>query len=174
MNLIQKRTEQRDSAVSPVVGVMLMLVVTIIIAAVVATFAGGLLTTTEQAPTAVLTATVDTTWSNYGTYNGTSYGGNGTVFVSSLNGDPIDLSKLAVKVYNATTSYTYSPLDQGLVTGTKLESGETLNVVYAVTSNYPGDEFLNDVLTINTGEYVEVVIVYNDQTVLYDKEVTAL
>lgn len=32
----------KDSAVSPVVGVMLMLVVTIVIAALVASFAGGL------------------------------------------------------------------------------------------------------------------------------------
>jgi len=162
MNSIQKRTEKRDSAVSPVVGVMLMLVVTIIIAAVVATFAGGLLTTTEQAPTAVLTATVDTTWTD-------GYG-NGTVFVSSINGDPIDLSKLAVKVYNATTSYTYSPLDLGQASGSKLESGETLNAAYA-TGNF---DYLNGVLTITTGETVEVMVVYDDQTVLYDKEVTAL
>ena len=39
---VMKKTEQKDDAVSPVVGVMLMLVVTIIIAAVVAAFAGGL------------------------------------------------------------------------------------------------------------------------------------
>jgi FlaG/FlaF family flagellin (archaellin) len=41
-----------DSAVSPVVGVMLMLVVTIIIAAVVSAFAGGLGSTQQKAPTA--------------------------------------------------------------------------------------------------------------------------
>ena len=53
MNLRMKQTE-KESAVSPVVGVMLMLVVTIIIAAVVAAFAGGMANTTESVPNAVL------------------------------------------------------------------------------------------------------------------------
>ncbi|HJJ30744.1 MAG TPA: type IV pilin [Methanocorpusculum sp.] len=44
----------KESAVSPVVGVMLMLVVTIIIAAVVAAFASGVVTTTSSTPTATL------------------------------------------------------------------------------------------------------------------------
>jgi len=47
MRAIKKKNE---SAVSPVVGVMLMLVVTIIIAAVVSAFAGGLGTGTSKAP----------------------------------------------------------------------------------------------------------------------------
>ena len=50
-----KRTN--ESAVSPVVGVMLMLVVTIIIAAVVSAFAGGLSTGTTKAPQMTITAT---------------------------------------------------------------------------------------------------------------------
>ena len=49
-----KKTNKED-AVSPVVGVMLMLVVTIVIAAVVAAFATGLGTTTEPAPVSILT-----------------------------------------------------------------------------------------------------------------------
>ena len=48
-----KRTE-KDDAVSPVVGVMLMLVVTIIIAAVVAAFAGGIATETKATPSAII------------------------------------------------------------------------------------------------------------------------
>ena len=44
------RTDRKDAAVSPVVGVMLMLVVTIIIAAVVSAFSGGLSQTTSKAP----------------------------------------------------------------------------------------------------------------------------
>ncbi|MDR0981206.1 MAG: type IV pilin N-terminal domain-containing protein [Methanocalculaceae archaeon] len=43
---------QKDDAVSPVVGVMLMLVVTIIIAAVVSMFASGMMADTPQASTA--------------------------------------------------------------------------------------------------------------------------
>ncbi len=48
-----------NSAVSPVVGVMLMLVVTIIIAAVVSGFAGGLGGGTGKAPQASVDCTVD-------------------------------------------------------------------------------------------------------------------
>ncbi len=44
--------KERDDAVSPVIGVMLMLVVTIIIAAVISGFAGGLVTSQEAAPSA--------------------------------------------------------------------------------------------------------------------------
>lgn len=44
-----------DSAVSPVVGIMLMLVVTIIIAAVVSAFGGGLTEGTSKAPQASIT-----------------------------------------------------------------------------------------------------------------------
>jgi FlaG/FlaF family flagellin (archaellin) len=45
----------KDSAVSPVVGVMLMLVVTIIIAAIVSAFAGGLASTDSKTPQATIT-----------------------------------------------------------------------------------------------------------------------
>ena len=50
---------KEESAVSPVVGVMLMLVVTIIIAAVVSGFAGGLGGGTGKAPQASIDCTVD-------------------------------------------------------------------------------------------------------------------
>lgn len=57
-NVQRRKTEryslflEKENAVSPVVGVMLMLVVTIIIAAVVAAFASGLGTTTTTTPVA--------------------------------------------------------------------------------------------------------------------------
>jgi FlaG/FlaF family flagellin (archaellin) len=53
---MKRRTDmkERDDAVSPVIGVMLMLVVTIIIAAVVSTFAGGIMTSQEPTPSASL------------------------------------------------------------------------------------------------------------------------
>ena len=52
-----KQMIQKDDAVSPVIGVMLMLVVTIIIAAVVSAFAGGLAGDTQKAPQASVVAT---------------------------------------------------------------------------------------------------------------------
>ena len=51
----------KDSAVSPVVGVMLMLVVTIVIAALVAAFAGGLTTSAETTPVITFTADLSVT-----------------------------------------------------------------------------------------------------------------
>ena len=51
---VQKRFEEKDSAVSPVVGVMLMLVVTIVVAAVVAMFAMGTFSDAQPASTVVL------------------------------------------------------------------------------------------------------------------------
>lgn len=47
---MKKECANRDDAVSPVVGVMMMLVVTIIIAAVVSGFAGGLASGEQKAP----------------------------------------------------------------------------------------------------------------------------
>ena len=56
-----RKTQQTESAVSPVVGVMLMLVVTIIIAAVVAAFAGGVAGSQTKTPQA--TFQITTGWS---------------------------------------------------------------------------------------------------------------
>lgn len=96
MNSIQKRTEKKDSAVSPVVGVMLMLVVTIIIAAVVAAFAGGLISTTSVAPKASLETTI--------TLDG-GMSGNNAMTIKHLGGDPIDTGdvKLVTSWTNRTT-----------------------------------------------------------------------
>ncbi len=69
VKIMQKRKcKKSDSAVSPVVGVMLMLVVTIIIAAVVSMFAGGLIGGAESAPS----MTMDVAIMNTGSY-ATSY-----------------------------------------------------------------------------------------------------
>jgi archaeal type IV pilus assembly protein PilA len=48
---------KNESAVSPVVGIMLMLVVTIIIAAIVSAFAGGAVSGTSKAPQAAIQGT---------------------------------------------------------------------------------------------------------------------
>lgn len=49
----QKRSQKKEDAVSPVIGVMLMLVLTIVTAGLVAAFAGGLFTTVEKPTQAV-------------------------------------------------------------------------------------------------------------------------
>jgi len=95
MSQIMKRMK-KDSAVSPVVGVMLMLVVTIIIAAVVAAFAGGLISTTSVAPKASLETTI--------TLDG-GMAGNNAMTIKHLGGDPIDTAdvKLVTSWTNRTT-----------------------------------------------------------------------
>ena len=49
-----KKTELKEDAVSPVIGVMLMIVVTVIIAAIVSGFAGGMSSTQNTAPAAAI------------------------------------------------------------------------------------------------------------------------
>ena len=74
----------RDDAVSPVVGVMLMLVVTIIVAALVSSFAGGLGSTSGTAPVATLAVKM-------------SAGPNDTnVTIEHLGGDPLATKDLKI------------------------------------------------------------------------------
>ena len=62
--------KDKESAVSPVVGVMLMLVVTIIIAAVVSAFAGGLSTGSNKMPQMTITASFSNSTGMAITHNG--------------------------------------------------------------------------------------------------------
>jgi len=75
---------RKESAVSPVVGVLLMLVVTIIIAAIVSGFAGGLAGSEEKAPNFVM----DTKIKNTG-YALTSY-----ILFDVKGGDHLDTADL--------------------------------------------------------------------------------
>ena len=91
---IMKKTEQKDDAVSPVIGVMLMLVVTIIVAAVVATFAGGSVSSTEVPPTAVLDVNIYSAYNVGGTMSKT-YAPEFTI--DHLAGDPINTADIMLK-----------------------------------------------------------------------------
>jgi len=64
-----RREYEKDDAVSPVVGVMLMLVVTVIIAAVVSGFAGSLIGNAEKPPS----LTADVMIKNDGTWGGSYF-----------------------------------------------------------------------------------------------------
>jgi FlaG/FlaF family flagellin (archaellin) len=87
-----------ESAVSPVVGVMLMLVVTIIIAAVVSAFSGGLTSGSKEVPQAVITADV-----KYNADNG--MGGRATRMEFKLiSGDALPTKDLAIITYFTNTS----------------------------------------------------------------------
>ncbi len=78
-----KRSREHDSAVSAVVGVMLMLVVTIIIAAVISAYAGGLGSTKEKAPQVSITARINVT-------------DNKTIYFDHMGGDGFTIDDLII------------------------------------------------------------------------------
>lgn len=76
-----------DSAVSPVIAVMLMLVVTIIIAAVVSGFAGSLISNTQKAPS----ITMDVTIKNSGSFANSFFEGKILSISEPINTSGINL-----------------------------------------------------------------------------------
>ncbi|MGB4236082.1 MAG: type IV pilin N-terminal domain-containing protein [Methanoregulaceae archaeon] len=75
------KTRDWQSAVSPVVGVMLMLTITIILAAVVSAYVGGVGPTKTKPPQVSITGTV---------YN------NGTILFEHMGGDGLNINDLAI------------------------------------------------------------------------------
>lgn len=139
--MLEKKHEQKENAVSPVVGVMLMLVVTVILAAVVAAFAGGIADTETTTPTIVAKTEF---WSPE-TYVGSGYAWGRFVITVETVSEPIQTKdlKLVTKWTNSTgatggnttlasmkntnySTYHYnSPLGFGPgVSGTILTSGQ--------------------------------------------------
>ncbi|MDD1685805.1 type IV pilin N-terminal domain-containing protein [Methanoregula sp.] len=86
--MMTKHYHKQDSAVSPVVGVMLMLVVTIIIAAVVSAFAGGVSGAQTKTPVATITASEFYVGGSYDLTNQTTGFGKGVPAPISDPADP--------------------------------------------------------------------------------------
>jgi len=111
--------QDRTSAVSPVVGVMLMLVVTIIIAAVVSAFAGGLGTEQHKTPQVTLAAksviediqgtTDPDTWTL--TYPAGYTAANGIRF-ENTGGDTFSLNDIDIQLQYEDAKYTIRPTDK--------------------------------------------------------------
>lgn len=110
---------QKDAAVSPVVGVMLMLVVTIIIAAVVSAFAGGM--GSEQHKTPQVTMNVKSAIQSIGgtidpdtaalTYPPGFAAANGLLF-ENTGGDIFSLNDIDIQVQYQDTKMTLRPDDK--------------------------------------------------------------
>ena len=154
---------QKDAAVSPVVGVMLMLVVTIIIAAVVSAFAGGLAGDQHKTPqvnlavTSVIQSiegTIDPT--TYAlTYPSGYYAANGLKFENN-GGDTFSLNDIAIQLQSEDTTYTIQPTDAPNTTATATYPGSILtpgitnggyfqkigNTSLSDTTIAPGDAFM--------------------------------
>ena len=97
--------KERESAVSPVVGVMLMLVVTIIIAATVSAFAGGLVGTADKTPQAAFDVQISTSLKDWSVPPHVEP----IMAITHLGGDPIDTArvKLVTTWTNRTTNEVY-------------------------------------------------------------------
>jgi FlaG/FlaF family flagellin (archaellin) len=94
------RLQKNESAVSPVIGVMLMIVVTIIIAAVVAAFSGGLSSDQKKTPNAVFVVA------------GVSTSGNGTVTFQQTGGDELALNEIIIQLQYNGQAITLSNADK--------------------------------------------------------------
>jgi len=141
-----------DSAVSPVVGVMLMLVVTIIIAAVVSGFAGSMASDQSMAPQATLSCTPviegiedenTTTWWPAEYPNGFK-ANNGLVF-EHKGGDSFGLDQIKVQLQIGNT-YTEISLADSLPTDLNCTKSDVTAYLMEVGSSdgyiTPGDKFM--------------------------------
>ena len=141
---IMKKSNKED-AVSPVIGVMLMLVVTIVIAAVVAAFASGLGGDVESAPAAVLDVELTST---------------PKLTLQHLSGENLLIEKLRVKVQNANGE----TLKEGTFTGSGFFTpGMTISSGLTTGSG-----------TISSGNYVKVLVLYDGKHVIVNKDVMVL
>ena len=143
MKKIQMR-KQKEDAVSPVIGVMLMLVVTIVIAAVVAAFASGLGGDVEAAPAAILDVDV---------YS------DGKVKISSLSGDSLVTKEITVKLQDVTS-------------GNQL--GDTTTLTHSEAYFTPGSTTSVNVgadLSSYKNKHVTVIVLSEGKHVIVNKEV---
>ena len=138
---VMKKSNKED-AVSPVIGVMLMLVVTIVIAAVVAAFASGLGTDMESTPTAVFDVEIGATSNN--------------VKVQHLSGENLLISKMSVKVQYGDKSGDATFSEQGFFTPGMTLSSTTLPTELGIGSA--------------KGKYVTVLIIYDGKHVIFNKD----
>ena len=134
------KKSNKDDAVSPVIGVMLMLVVTIIIAAVVAAFATGLGGDVDMAPTAALDITV---------YN------DGNVKITHLSGEQLVTKDIDVKLQKADgTNIASKGLEEGNYKGAHFAPGTTTTIASgAAADDVKADSYVTVVITAE-GKYV--------------------
>ena len=139
------KKSNKEDAVSPVIGVMLMLVVTIVIAAVVAAFASGLGGDVESAPAAVLDVELSST---------------PKLTLQHLSGENLLIEKLRVKVQNANGE----TLKEGTFTGSGFFTpGMTISSGLTTGSG-----------TFSSGNYVKVLVLYDGKHVIVNKDVMVL
>ena len=140
------KKSNKEDAVSPVIGVMLMLVVTIIIAAVVAAFATGMGSDVDMAPAAALDVIV---------YD------DGNVVLTHVSGERLIPGDIKIKLQDDGDELGSAALDYS---GTYFAPGSTAKV--QVIADGEGD---NDKLKVD--EYVTVVVTAEDKYTVTSKDV---
>jgi archaeal type IV pilus assembly protein PilA len=143
--------QNKDFAVSPVIGVLLMLVVTIIIAAVVSGFAGSIAGDKDKAPQVSLSVDgviqniSDTNTANYVSDYPTGFtAANGLLF-EHKGGDSFALTDVYLQLKSGTTKTTISVSDPLQTTASCLPSTVTAYFMKVGSSDgyiRPGDKFM--------------------------------
>ena len=138
------KKSNKEDAVSPVIGVMLMLVVTIVIAAVVAAFASGLGGDMDSAPSAVFDVELTTT----------------KLTLQHLSGENLLIQDLSVKVQDADGKI----LKEGTFTTTDTQPK---------TTGYftPGMTITSAMTGLTKNSYVKVLVLYDGKHVIVSKDI---
>ncbi len=142
--------QMNETAVSPVVGVMLMLVVTIIIAAVVSAFAGGLASDQSKAPQATLDVTPvvqainDTDTTNYEPDYSAGFTANNGLLFEHKGGDSFSLNSIDIQLQSLDAKITVGN-ERNLATSRVTTSAVTYYLMKVGDSDTfinPGDKFM--------------------------------
>ena len=137
------KKSNKEDAVSPVIGVMLMLVVTIVIAAVVAAFASGLGGDVESAPAAIMDVNLNK---------------DKALTLQHLSGESLIEKSISAKVQNAGGKI----LLEGQFTADGFFSpGETTSITLTPVNSG----------TVSSGDYVKVIILYDGKHVILNKDI---
>ncbi len=116
--------KKKDSAVSPVVGVLLMLTLTLIVAAIVNSYAGGLIETESKAPSATVQA---------------EYHQGGNITIRHISGDPIPVSSVTVMLRPTETMGRTGPQNFVVVDKEYIRNDNGGTWSSGITAMRPGD-----------------------------------
>ncbi|MBN1165500.1 MAG: type IV pilin N-terminal domain-containing protein [Methanospirillaceae archaeon] len=116
--------KKKDSAVSPVVGVLLMLTLTLIVAAIVNSYAGGLVETESKAPSVTIQA---------------EYHQGGDITIRHISGDPIPTSSVTVMIRPTETMGRTGPQNFVVVKKEYIRNDNSGTWSSGITAMRPGD-----------------------------------
>ena len=128
-----------DSAVSPVIGVILMVAITVILAAVIGTFVLGLGSNVQSAPTTQFSVDYQDATSN-----------DGTITVTHDGGDTIPVNALSVNVAGSTVDWA----DASSGADSSVSSGDQATIT---TKDSGATASNGEVTTPDSGDEVRVI-----------------